>query len=300
MRRGLTWAAVGLWVLTAGPAAAETSEWSAADGRLLPERPVPGSTVQVLTKVPVGVRFGERDYPSFEIDKGRWRVLVPLSALLKPGEYPLEVTADQETRATVPLTIYPRSFAVQRLRLPRDRAALEATPTEEAAIGAALRTVSPVQLWQLPFRRPSGGRVSSGFGLRRTYNGVWASGYYHRGLDFAAPAGARVIAPAAGRVALVGTTQRGFRLHGNTVVLDHGQGVTSIYIHLSRILVRQGETVKAGQPIAKVGSTGRASGPHLHWGIYAHAVAVDPGEWLAGRICCRVAANFGGDAGDAR
>jgi murein DD-endopeptidase MepM/ murein hydrolase activator NlpD len=90
-------------------------------------------------------------------------------------------------------------------------------------------------------------------------------------------------------VILVGTTQRGFRVHGNTLVLDHGQGVVSIYIHLSRVLVREGEMVAPGQRIARVGSSGRASGPHLHWGLYVHGVSVDPAPWLAGQICCQAA-----------
>ncbi|AGY57832.1 M23 family metallopeptidase [Gloeobacter kilaueensis] len=258
--------------------------------RVFPDNPLPGNTLQIVTRNQVAVRFEEHDFPSFPIATGEWRALVPLSALMHPREYPLEVLSGPNTW-TIPLRVAPRRFGLQRISLSAGRAALEATPTEEEAIGSALRTLSPEQFWQLPFRRPSGGRISSGFGLRRTYNGVLEQNYYHRGYDFAAPQGAGVIAPAAGRVVLVGTTQRGFRLHGNTLVLDHGQGVTSIYIHLSRILVRRGEMVKAGQRIALVGSSGRATGAHLHWGIYAHGVAIDPADWLAGRICCRASGN---------
>ncbi len=267
-------------------ASAQDEMRSEPSATVLPQAAYPGSTLQVLTDQEASVGLLDKRYPSFQLPSGRWRTFVPLSAVLAPGQYSL--TIDRGSVETLPLTVGERRFAFQRLRLPKNQAALEATKIEESAIGSALRTTSPQQVWQIPFRRPVGGRVSTGFGLRRTYNGVPAPNYYHRGLDYAAPAGTQIIAPAAGRVILVGTTQRGFRLHGNTLVLDHGQGITSIYIHLQRVLVRQGATVKAGEPIARVGSTGRASGPHLHWGVYVHGVAVDPVEWLSGK-CCQVA-----------
>lgn len=243
----------------------------------------PGSTLQVLTGVETVVEFGERTFQTFPLATGQWRALVPLSALERPGRYPLTFGSSAGARTQI-VEVAPRAFRMQRLRLPADRADLEETPRERAAIGAALDTVSPEQFWQLPFRTPVSGRISAGYGLRRTYNGVLARNYYHRGYDIAAGSGTAVVAPAAGRVLLVGTTQQGFRVHGNTLVLDHGQGVVSIYIHLSRVLVRQGEQVQAGERVARVGSTGRASGPHLHWGVYVHGVSVDPAEWLGGRV----------------
>jgi murein DD-endopeptidase MepM/ murein hydrolase activator NlpD len=88
-----------------------------------------------------------------------------------------------------------------------------------------------------------------------------------------------VVAPAAGRIALVGRVNQGFSLHGNTVGIDHGQGVLSIMIHLHRINVNEGDLVQAGQVIGTVGSTGISTGPHLHWGLYVNGVSVDPVPW---------------------
>jgi hypothetical protein len=138
-------------------------------------------------------------------------------------------------------------------------------------------------LWRMPFHTPLAGHVTTAYGLRRTYNGVLAKDYYHRGYDISAPLGNPILAPSPGKVVMIGTVAQGFRVHGNTLVIDHGQGVVSIYIHLLRPLVKVGDTVKLGQQIALVGSTGRASGPHLHWGLYVHGISIDPGDWLINR-----------------
>ncbi|HEY9837552.1 MAG TPA: M23 family metallopeptidase, partial [Vampirovibrionales bacterium] len=103
--------------------------------------------------------------------------------------------------------------------------------------------------------------------------------YYHRGVDYAGPQGSPVVAPAAGRIALVGRESEGFEIHGNVVGIDHGQGLTSLYLHLSRIDVKEGDMVQAGQVIGAVGSTGASTGPHLHWGLYVHGQSIDPVPW---------------------
>ena len=107
----------------------------------------------------------------------------------------------------------------------------------------------------------------------------FANDYYHRGVDYATGTGTPVIAPAAGRISLVGNESEGFRVHGNTVGIDHGQGVLSIFLHLSRIDVQEGDIVQAGQTVGAVGSTGSSTGPHLHWGLYVHGQAIDPVPW---------------------
>ncbi len=115
--------------------------------------------------------------------------------------------------------------------------------------------------------------------MRRYYNGEFAQDYYHRGVDYAASTGTPVVAPAAGHIRLVDREANGFRIHGNTVGIDHGQGVLSIMIHLNSISVREGDFVQAGQTIGTVGSTGASTGPHLHWGLYVNGIAVDPVPW---------------------
>ena len=144
--------------------------------------------------------------------------------------------------------------------------------------------VSPERFWRGEFLRPSQGRVSSIYGVRRYYNGVFAQNYYHRGVDYAAGLGTPIVAPAAGRIALVGREVDGFAIHGNTVGVDHGQGVTSIFLHMNAISVTEGQLVSAGQPLGTIGTTGASTGPHLHWGLYVHGVAVDPVPWRHGGI----------------
>ena len=142
------------------------------------------------------------------------------------------------------------------------------------------RLVTPERHWQGSLVRPSSGYVSTEFGVQRYYNGVYADDYYHRGVDYAAATGSPIVAPAAGYIRLVGRVRRdGFEIHGNTVGIDHGQGVLSFMIHMNRVDVQEGEFVAAGQTVGGVGSTGASTGPHLHWGLYVNGIAVDPVPW---------------------
>jgi murein DD-endopeptidase MepM/ murein hydrolase activator NlpD len=113
-------------------------------------------------------------------------------------------------------------------------------------------------------------RISSLFGVKRYINGRFVG--FHKGLDIAAPYGTPVRASLSGKVVLA----RKLILTGNTVIIDHGQGLMTLYAHLSKILVKKGQFVKQGQVIGKVGSTGRSTGPHLHFGVYLRDIAVDP------------------------
>ncbi len=121
------------------------------------------------------------------------------------------------------------------------------------------------------FRWPLTGRISGRFGNQRVYNG--SPGSPHSGMDIAAPTGTPVLAPAAGVVTLVAPD---FYLTGGTLLIDHGHGISSNFLHLSRIDVKVGDRVEQGQPVAAVGATGRATGPHLHWGMSWFDVRIDP------------------------
>jgi murein DD-endopeptidase MepM/ murein hydrolase activator NlpD len=128
------------------------------------------------------------------------------------------------------------------------------------------------------FIRPATGRISMPFGLRENING--AESGRHRGMDLAAAAGSPIIASNSGIVRLA----RMLPAHGNVVVIDHGQGIFTYYAHMSKILVTAGEKVKKGQQIGRVGSTGVATGPHLHFSVSLHNLRVDPEQWLGGVI----------------
>jgi len=275
-----------LWppLLTTGVAAsmvALISPVQALEVAVKPTKPALGDTVSVLIqgdsgKAPV-VKFGQQTYPVFQIRPNRWRSLLPTTPLDQPGRRSLQVTAGKDVRNLV-VWVAKRSFPTQRLWLPAGKDN-EGTDFEFSQAAAFKKLVTPQKLWSGRFRKPNSGPISTIYGVRRYYNGVFAKDYYHRGVDYAGSTGSPVVAPAAGRVALVGRESQGFKIHGNVVGLDHGQGVTSIFLHLSRINVRKGEFVKAGQTIGAVGSTGAATGPHLHWGLYVQGLAVDPAPW---------------------
>jgi len=251
--------------------------------RLSPTNPQLGDTLSVIVQqnptvssTPT-VKMSGQTYPAFVMSSGNFRALLPTTPLDRPGTLKIQVEGEGEMRnLTVPLGN--RSFPTQSIWLSGE-AGEDATPQELDRVDAFKKLETPQKFWNGPFLKPNEGPITTGYGVRRYYNGVFAEDYYHRGVDYAGDPGSPVTAPAAGRIALVGRVSQGFRIHGNTVGIDHGQGVASIMLHLSRIDVREGDFVQAGQRIGAVGSTGAATGPHLHWGLYVHGLAVDPVPW---------------------
>ncbi len=204
-----------------------------------------------------------------------YRALVCIPADLLPGAYQLKAAGCERQ-----IQVMPGGFGVQRLRLPSDKDNFLASPGEEEAVNKAKETVTAERFWSGKFSQPCKARVSAQFGLRRIVNGRLLSDYFHSGLDYAGILGASVRAAQSGRVLMA---HSGWRLHGNTICIDHGQGVVSFYIHLKDILVKPGQTVRAGDLIGRVGRSGRANGPHLHFSIYVNADAANPLDWF-GRV----------------
>ena len=174
------------------------------------------------------------------------------------------------------VTLHGRRFETQHLTLPPgqvdlDPATLARVEREQAELRTALGESAGTRLWRGGFRRPvAGGRATGGFGLRRVINHQPRSP--HTGYDWAAPRGTPVLAANAGRVALV--AEHFFA--GRAVVLDHGLGLFTFYFHLDDSRVAPGDLVAAGQVIGTVGATGRATGPHLHFGVWLEGARVDP------------------------
>jgi len=246
-----------------------------------PENPQLGDTISVVIQTDTAdseptVSLRQQTYPVFPISSNYYRALLPTTPLESPGNLPIQVRGDGETK-NITLSLRNRSFPTQRIWLKGGGS--NATETELSRVAAFKKLVTPQKFWSGAFLRPNSGSVSTIFGVRRYYNGVWAENYYHRGVDYAAGTGSPIIAPAAGRVELVGREAEGFRVHGNTVGINHGQGVLSIMLHMHRIEVKEGDFVQAGQRIGTVGSTGGSTGPHLHWGLYVHGKAIDPVPW---------------------
>lgn len=256
----------------------------ALEVRFTPDRPQLGDTLSVtvqLDDTDAGdprITLGDRDYPAFEIAPNQFRALLPTTPLEAPGERKVIVRGDGEVRHFA-VWIGDRAFPTQSIWLPPGKASIQGTDFEFDRVAQFKQLVTPDKLWNGPFARPNGGAVTTIYGVRRYYNGEFANDYYHRGVDYAAALGSPVVAPAGGRVALVGLESQGFELHGNTVGIDHGQGVTSIFLHLNSINVKEGDIVRPGQTIGTVGSSGISTGPHLHWGLYVHGQAIDPVPW---------------------
>jgi murein DD-endopeptidase MepM/ murein hydrolase activator NlpD len=236
--------------------------------------------------VPPVVKMGTKTYPAFGVGGDRFRATIPTTPLEKPGvrEVTISTPNDPKATATLKIAIADRKFPIQRINFTPGKAGLQATSEELKQVSAFKATVSPIKLWDGKFIAPNQGRTSSPYGVRRYYNGEFATDYYHRGLDYAGGYGSAVVAPAGGKVVLVGYEKKGFRVHGNVVGVDHGQGVVSIFMHLSKIDVEEGQMLTSGDRIGAIGSTGSSTGPHLHWGLYVNAVSVDPVQWRSTAI----------------
>ncbi|MEM1133611.1 MAG: M23 family metallopeptidase [Pseudomonadota bacterium] len=175
------------------------------------------------------------------------------------------------------ISIAKRKWVIQRVNLPRRKRTASAswlrrrTPELEA-IAAARAMDTDSEGWRQDFVWPAKGRISGMFGNQRIYAGT--PGGYHTGIDIAAPTGTPIVAPADGVVTLAAA--KPFSLEGNLLMLDHGMGLNSAFLHLSKIAVKEGDTVRKGQYIGNIGTTGSSTGPHLHWSLKWGAARLDP------------------------
>ena len=217
---------------------------------------------------------------------GAFTALVPIPPTMLAGPVTLgvEVRGGRgRQRVAVPIEIAPRQYRERTVVIPEPKRPLvtqRAAVRDGRQVQQLLRTVSSARQWQGAFRPPVDAEPVDTYGAPTTYVGaspVEANtdsihGEYHRGLDYAVPVGTVVQAPAAATVLLA----RPLSLTGQTLILDHGQGVVSALFHLSRIDVREGDWVEARAPVALSGESGVAADAHLHWAVYVLGVAVDP------------------------
>lgn len=221
---------------------------------------------------------------AFRIGPDRWRALIGVDLEQRPGRYTAVLLGTAEDgavlREEVVIEVQRRVFEERRLQVAPDfvnppAEMLARIERERALTQAAFAASASERLWQEPFVRPVPHQANSRFGTRSVYNGERRSP--HAGTDFLSPSGTPVRAPNAGRVLLA----RDLYFTGQTVIIDHGLGVLSLFAHLSRLDVKEGTLVERGQTVGLVGATGRVTGPHLHWALAVSGARVDPLALLA-------------------
>jgi len=274
-----------------GPAAPAAPALARAelDVRFAPPAPRQGDLAVVFVGGAPGARevsgsLGDRALRFFP-HAGGHAAVIGVDLETTPGRAPWRigvVDAGGAARAsTGAVAIRARQFPVQRLTLPAQQVDLDPetarrAEAEAARLQALYDTVTPERFWRGPFTRPVGGEGEGhGFGARRIINGQPRRP--HAGLDYAMPRGTAVVAANRGRVALLGD----FFFAGRLVVLDHGLGLYTLYMHLDRVDVAEGAVVERGEALGAVGSTGRATGPHLHFAAQMGPARVDPQSLLA-------------------
>ncbi|WP_263147829.1 peptidoglycan DD-metalloendopeptidase family protein [Pseudomonas sp. RIT-PI-AD] len=247
--------------------------------RLL-DKPVPGGVAVVDlgagAQAPRAKYQGKPVLVVHEEDK-RWLAIVGIPLSVKPGPQRLEVEGAAGART---FQVGAKHYKEQRITLKNTRQVnplpedLKRIERELAEQTRAYRSFSAGTPSNLALDKPVNGPLSSPFGLRRFFNGEERNP--HSGLDFAVPAGTPIKSPAAGKVILIGN----YFFNGNTVFVDHGQGFISMFCHMSKIDVTLGQSLPRGGVVGRVGATGRATGPHMHWNVSLNDARVDPAIFI--------------------
>jgi murein DD-endopeptidase MepM/ murein hydrolase activator NlpD len=248
--------------------------------------PLPAATLPQAAAVPGGVAIinlgsGAQPPQAYYQDKrvlvrrdgDHWQALVGIPLAATPGTHELRVAGASRP---YPFQVYGKDYAEQRLTVTNERHVNPSPEDLKRIAGESVRINQALATWRWQedidtrFVAPVTGPLSSPFGLRRYFNEQPRQP--HSGIDIAAPEGTPVVAPAAGVVIELGD----FFFNGNSVFIDHGQGLVTLYCHLSRIDVKPGQTLAPGERIGAVGKTGRVTGAHLHWTVSLNDARVDP------------------------
>ncbi len=242
------------------------------------QEPVPGGIVTLALpgddSAAPKAWYGKHRVMVVRTEQG-WEAVIGIPLDAKPGRQRLRVETASGSQ-TLAFTIRDKQYASQYLTIKNkhqvnpDKRDMQRIRKEYQRIAAAKSHWSDAVSVPLRFRQPAAGPYSSPFGLRRYFNKQPRRP--HSGLDIAAPLEAPIYAPAAGTVIDTGR----YFFNGNTVFIDHGQGLVTMYCHMNRINVKEGDKVRAGQVIGHVGKTGRVTGPHLHWSVILNSAMVDP------------------------
>lgn len=209
-----------------------------------------------------------------------WQAIVGIPLATKPGSQSIELHGNPHSRK-IRFEVKDKKYAVQRLSI-KNKRMVNPTKDDLVRIGkevkiirAAFKSWSDVYAIPDTLLQPTEGIRSSSFGLRRFFNGEPRNP--HSGMDIAAPEGQTVAAPADGKVVTIGD----YFFNGKTIFIDHGQGLVSMFCHLSAVDVKEGQQIKRGEHVGNVGMTGRVTGPHLHWSVSLNNARVDPALFMA-------------------
>jgi len=208
--------------------------------------------------------------------------LLPISVKDVPWTFSLSILRDDGTSISLPVIVRKTAFPSQNVKLSPEIEGLRSTPDEMALLTSFREAISETRSWVDPLHPPVSGCMTSPFGVKRLHNGK-PTGEYHGGVDQRTPEGEPIRAVAAGTI----TFAKQFNVLGNAVGIDHGQGLESMYLHMSRLVVTSGASVERGDILGYAGSTGRSTGPHLHWVLYVNGVNVNPAQWVKLTSCPR-------------
>jgi len=244
---------------------------------LPPHYPVPGGIAVVnlnSTQQPEQVLYRKKKVLTTN-NNNHWYAVVGISLATKAGKKSLTVKTNK-TLKTIYFDVHNKKYKTQHITIKDKRKVnpykkdLDRIIKEKNIIVSALRNWRDKEEVPLQFELPVAGRFSSPFGLKRFFNKQARKP--HSGLDIAAPEGTPIVAPADGKIINTGD----YFFNGNTIFIDHGQGLITMYCHMNSIDVKTGSLVTSGQQIGTIGMTGRVTGPHLHWGVSLNNVRVEP------------------------
>lgn len=249
-----------------------------------------GSVVLVDVQVPKGL-LAEKDevsgqfedtkfwfYPAPEKGEGTFEAVIGVPHNHKPGPSEVKVMVKGMVHS-LPIKITDAKYPSENLKVSKrhtnpKKKDLEQIRSDIAEVGKIYSNITKQKYWKGPFILPVDSRVTSIYGTKRVFNGQMQS--FHQGMDLKAPTGTPIHAAGGGVVVLA----KSLFFTGNTVMIDHGYGVVTLYAHMSELKVKQGDHVDSGQLLGLSGMTGRANGPHLHWGVVINKVKVNPADFL--------------------
>jgi murein DD-endopeptidase MepM/ murein hydrolase activator NlpD len=281
------WVVIAVLLLVVKPVTAQAQSTADTDPTQISISPMQvkqGDVARITVTCPFTVTALSYDFHGinatlFKDEHGGYSGFIPVAMNHTPGPTNLVITLQNADNTTSTLKasfeVLTKDFPVQHLTVDESKSTLskenlERHNHERALILKMFTQSQPTQLWGKSFTQPLQGRLSTPFGVKRFINKQPRNP--HSGVDIAAPSGTPVKASAAGVVSLTGE----HFFAGKSVYIDHGQDIFSMYFHLDSIAVQDGQTVAKGDIIGRVGATGRATGPHLHWGVRMYDTPIDP------------------------